>query len=141
MECRSHSHDCRATERTLPTHIVWLASILAASSNRRSRGSAVNESRATHPLRLQCDATKQCGVREFNVHGCVALAWSFLGGARLAARHALPAIYELSGFVLAGGLMSYATSLPGTYRQAADYVVRVLAGVKPADLPMQQPEF
>ena len=59
--------------------------------------------------------------------------------ARLAARHALPAIYELSGFVLAGGLMSYATSLPGVYRQAAAYVVRVLAGAKPADLPVQQP--
>src|SRR5262245_8267991 len=59
--------------------------------------------------------------------------------ARLAARHALPAIYELSGFVLAGGLMSYATSLPGVYRQAAAYVVRVLAGAKPANLPVQQP--
>jgi putative ABC transport system substrate-binding protein len=59
--------------------------------------------------------------------------------AGLAARHALPAIYELSGFVLAGGLMSYATSLSGAYRQAAAYVVRVLAGVKPADLPVQQP--
>jgi putative tryptophan/tyrosine transport system substrate-binding protein len=59
--------------------------------------------------------------------------------ARLAAHHALPAIYELSGFVLAGGLMSYAASLPGAYRQAAAYVVRVLAGTKPADLPVQQP--
>ena len=59
--------------------------------------------------------------------------------ARLAARHALPAIYELSGFVVAGGLMSYATSLTGAYRQAAAYVARVLAGVKPADLPVQQP--
>jgi putative ABC transport system substrate-binding protein len=45
----------------------------------------------------------------------------------------------LSGFVLAGGLMSYATSLPGAYRQAAAYVVRVLAGAKPADLRVQQP--
>jgi putative ABC transport system substrate-binding protein len=59
--------------------------------------------------------------------------------ARLAARHALPATYELSGFVLAGGLMSYAASLTGVYRQAAAYVTRILAGAKPADLPVQQP--
>jgi len=59
--------------------------------------------------------------------------------ARLAAHHTLPAIYELSGFVLAGGLMSYGASLTGAYRQAAEYVVRVLAGAKPGDLPVQQP--
>jgi len=57
----------------------------------------------------------------------------------LAARHSIPASYELSGFVLAGGLISYSASLNSAYRQAAGYVGRILAGAKPASLPVQQP--
>ena len=59
--------------------------------------------------------------------------------AGLAARHSLPASYELSGFVLAGGLMSYSACLNCAYRQAAGYVGRILTGAKPASLPVQQP--
>src|SRR5262249_32621914 len=42
----------------------------------------------------------------------------------LAARHAIPVIYSWSEFVVAGGLMSYGTSLAHSYRQLAIYVVR-----------------
>jgi putative ABC transport system substrate-binding protein len=59
--------------------------------------------------------------------------------AGLAASHSLPASYELSGFVLSAGLMSYSASLNGAYRQAAGYVGRILTGAKPASLPVQQP--
>src|SRR5271165_4510159 len=57
----------------------------------------------------------------------------------LAARHAVPAIYEWREFAEAGGLIAYGPSLTGTWRQVGVYVGRILAGAKPADLPIQQP--
>jgi putative ABC transport system substrate-binding protein len=56
-----------------------------------------------------------------------------------AARHRLPAIYEIKGFVDVGGLVAYGPSVPDMYRRAAGYVDRIFKGAKPADLPVQQP--
>jgi putative tryptophan/tyrosine transport system substrate-binding protein len=57
----------------------------------------------------------------------------------LATRHALPSIHDLREFTVAGGLVSYGTSLAEAYRRAGSYVGKILKGEKPADLPIVQP--
>jgi putative tryptophan/tyrosine transport system substrate-binding protein len=51
----------------------------------------------------------------------------------------LPAMGNFREFVDAGGLMSYGPSFPDQFRRAADYVDKILRGVKPADIPVEQP--
>jgi putative ABC transport system substrate-binding protein len=57
----------------------------------------------------------------------------------LLARHGRPAIFAQREFVVAGGIISYGTSLTDAYRQAGVYTGQILKGDKPANLPVVQP--
>jgi putative tryptophan/tyrosine transport system substrate-binding protein len=57
----------------------------------------------------------------------------------LTTKHRWPGMYENKEFVEAGGLLSYGANLDDLYRRAATYVDKILKGVKPVDLPVEQP--
>jgi ABC-type uncharacterized transport system substrate-binding protein len=59
--------------------------------------------------------------------------------AEFATQEHLPSVFAARESVVAGGLMSYGPSLADLFRRAATYVDKILKGVKPADLPMEQP--
>ena len=57
----------------------------------------------------------------------------------LAVKYRLPAMYPLADYVTAGGLLSYGVNNLDLFRRAATYVDKILKGVKPVDLPIEQP--
>jgi putative ABC transport system substrate-binding protein len=61
------------------------------------------------------------------------------GIAKLAMKHRLPTIFEVREFPAAGGLLSYGPSITDAVKRMLTYVHRILKGVKPADLPVEQP--
>jgi putative tryptophan/tyrosine transport system substrate-binding protein len=83
-------------------------------------------------------------VKNANVQGLIVLTDPIFFSQRkrivdLASATRLPAIYFFQEFPEAGGLMSYGPSDTDLFRRAAGYVDRILKGVKPRDLPVQQP--
>ena len=57
----------------------------------------------------------------------------------LAARYALPVVYDFREYTVSGGLMNYGTNVAALYRQVGSYTGQILAGVHPGDLPVMQP--
>jgi putative tryptophan/tyrosine transport system substrate-binding protein len=59
--------------------------------------------------------------------------------AELALKHRLPAVSVPKSFVEVGGLMSYGLDGPDSFRRCAMFVIKILQGGKPADMPIEQP--
>jgi putative ABC transport system substrate-binding protein len=111
-------------------------------------------STAVHALRLEQFLVETSDADSFEaafadaaqqgVNGMATMASPYLNFQRkrlieLAARHRLPSIWESSGYVRDGGLLSYGPSFADMYRRSAGYVAKILNGAKPSDLPVQQP--
>ena len=61
--------------------------------------------------------------------------------AEIAARQRIPTMFPLPEFADAGGLIAYGASLDATFASAAPYIEKIIKGVKPADLPVEQPKY
>ncbi len=85
------------------------------------------------------EAMRQAGAQAVFVVGGAVVYAERLRVAELALRHRLPAIHFSADYVRAGGLLSYGTDRVAQYRRAAHFVARILQGMKPADLPVEQP--
>jgi putative ABC transport system substrate-binding protein len=80
---------------------------------------------------------------ERQIHALLVTADGFFFGlqsklAILAAHYAIPTFYPLSDYVAAGGLISYGANLSESWRQAGNYVGKIIKGAKPGELPIMQ---
>jgi putative tryptophan/tyrosine transport system substrate-binding protein len=84
-------------------------------------------------------AATRAGATAVLVTGGAILAPQARRVAELALRSRLPAIYNVRGYVDAGGLISYSANTNEIFRRAAVFVDKILKGAKPGDLPVKQP--
>jgi len=84
------------------------------------------------------------GIKREQPDGMITLTESFTIAfrkpiAEFAVANRLPMVAELREFVVVGGLASYGTSRADLWRRSAAYVVKILRGANPGDLPVEQP--
>lgn len=120
-----------------PSHPTYLASIDDGAHRAR-----VSVLRAPARNASEIEPAFNLMVRE-KVRGVIALTDAAFNSeleqiAALAARYRLPCVSGHRQYVHAGGLISYGVSFPHNFHRAATYVDRILKGVNPADLPVEQ---
>ena len=124
-----------------PSHPSAEPTALEVQAAARAFGQSVAVSRITSERELEPAFTKLAQQR---IGGLLVMNAPVFFARRdqltaLAARHAIPTIYDRREFTLADGLVSYGASTRDQYRQSGIYVGRILKGAKPADLPVMQP--
>jgi putative ABC transport system substrate-binding protein len=131
-----------------------IALLVNPANNRGAESNAREAQEATHSLGLQLHVLQARSEQDFDaafatlvqlrVGALVVASDLFLSSrgkliAGLAARHAVPTMFEARDSVAAGALMSYGPNLSEAYRQVGIYTGKILNGAKPADLPVLQP--
>ena len=97
------------------------------------------EIRDPHGLDAALDALVRAKVQALVSGGDPLTDAQFGRVAEFAMKRRLPGMFPRRQFVDAGGLMSYGPNLYDTWKRAAFHVDKILKGVKPADLPLEQP--
>ncbi len=121
-----------------PNSVVGMESVEAAG---RVLGLVLHAASASTPAQIEaaCAAARKLRAAGLNVLTSPFLSAQHARIIELAARTRLPAIYQWPETARDGGLMGYGPSLTAMFRQLAGYASRLLAGAKPADLPVEQP--
>jgi putative ABC transport system substrate-binding protein len=126
------------TNPTNRSHAAFVGELKTAARSLRAQLQVME---APNPDRL--DSAFAAMTKEHAAALLVLTDSMFLGQQRriadLAARSRLPALYSQREFVEAGGLVSYGPSLIDMFRRAAAHVDKILRGVKPGDIPVEQP--
>jgi putative tryptophan/tyrosine transport system substrate-binding protein len=90
-------------------------------------------------LKNAFEEAKRIGIQALIAHPSTFLTTNRIRIIDLAANHRMPVIYPATVHAEAGGLMSYGVDVIENYRRAAVYVDKILQGIKPAELPVEQP--
>jgi putative ABC transport system substrate-binding protein len=117
------------------------AAMQAVDAAGRALGLVTHAAYATTPVQIDAafDSARMRRVAGVNVLNSPFLSSHHPRIVALAAAAKLPAIYQWPETARDGGLMGYGPSLGAMFRLLAGYVARILAGAKPADLPVEQP--
>jgi putative ABC transport system substrate-binding protein len=115
------------------------AQLAEVAQRLRLRMLPVPEVRQVSDIEPAFEAMRRDGAQAYYCIGGAMIYAERAQVASLALRHRLPGMHFSADYVRAGGLLSYGTDQIAQYRRAGWYVARILAGARPAELPVEQP--